>query len=101
MLAPETLVVQALERFPEVERVILFGSRARGDGGARADIDVAVACPAADNIRWFDIIDAVEDAPTLLEIDLVRLEEVPAELAANILREGRVLYERDQRLTAP
>ncbi len=100
MDAPELAVMERLKAFPEVERVILFGSRARGDNGARADLDIAVACPTADIVRWFDMIDDVEEAPTLLEVDLVRLEEAPSELAANILREGRVLYERDQRSAA-
>lgn len=91
------VVAECLKAFPEVERVILFGSRARGDAGFRADIDIAVECPTADNLRWFDMVDAVELAPTLLEIDLVRLDTVQPEFAANILSEGRVLYERSKR----
>lgn len=101
MPAPEMIVAECLKAFPEVERVILFGSRARGDQGFRADIDIAVECPTADIIRWSDMVDAVEEAPTLLEIDLIRLEEAPPELVANILLEGRVLYERDQRGATP
>jgi hypothetical protein len=38
--------------------------------------------------------EAVENAPTLLQIDLVRLDRAPAELAAVIRAEGKVLYER-------
>lgn len=97
MTAPERLVAQALEKFEEVERVILFGSRARGDAGFRADIDLAVECPRADLARWSDIEEAAEEAPTLLNIDLVRLETAPPELAAAIRREGRILYERRKR----
>src|ERR1043165_9535564 len=97
MSAPEMVVVECLKAFPEVERVILFGSRARGDAGFRADIDIAVEGPTADNLRWFDMVDAVELAPTLLEIDLVRLDTAQPEFAANILSEGRVLYERSKR----
>ena len=99
MTAPERLVAQALEKFEEVERVILFGSRARGDAGFRADIDLAVECPRANITRWSDIEEAAEQAPTLLNIDLVRLETAPPELAAVIQREGRVLYERRKRET--
>jgi predicted nucleotidyltransferase len=95
MNSPEHCVAQRLEAFPEVERVVLFGSRARGDARPRADIDLAVACPTADARRWSDIVEAAEEAPTLLQIDLVRIETAPADLLAQIQREGRVLYERD------
>ena len=94
MTAPEDLVTERLKRFPEVERIILFGSRARADAAPRADIDLAVACPAADAVRWSDIVEAAESAPTLLQIDLVRVEDAPPELLGQIAREGRVLYDR-------
>lgn len=96
---PEVMLAERLSRFSEVERVILFGSRARGDAGYRADIDLAVQCPAADSVRWFDILEAADEAPTLLNLDLVRLEEAPPELIAAIRKEGRVLYERAKRDT--
>jgi len=97
---PEILIAERLSAFPEVERVILFGSRARGDGGPRADIDIAVDCPKASTVRWFDMIDAADEAATLLMIDLVRLDEAPPELTASIREEGRILYERQERQTS-
>jgi predicted nucleotidyltransferase len=95
MVAPERLVADRLRTFAEVERIIVFGSRARGDAAPRSDIDLAIACPRADAKRWSDIVEAAEEAPTLLQIDLVRMETAPPELLAQIAREGRVLYERD------
>jgi predicted nucleotidyltransferase len=100
MSSPEMVVAECLKAFPEVERVILFGSRARGDAGFRADIDIAVECPTADILRWSDIEEAVELAPTLLNIDLVRLDTAPPELRTAIRHEGRVLYERAERSPA-
>jgi predicted nucleotidyltransferase len=94
MSGPEYLVTEALIPFPEVERVVLFGSRARGDAAPRSDIDLAITCPRADAKIWSDIVEAAEEAPTLLQIDLVRMDAAPAELLAEIAREGRVLYER-------
>jgi predicted nucleotidyltransferase len=94
MIAPEHVVAEELKRFPEVERIVLFGSRARGDAPPRADIDLAVACPEADAACWSDIVEAAEAAPTLLQIDLIRMERAPSELLDRIAREGRVLYER-------
>jgi predicted nucleotidyltransferase len=97
MHAPETLIAERLKTFPEVERIVLFGSRARGDATPRADIDLAVACPGADATLWSDIVEAAEAAPTLLQIDLIRMDSAPSELLDHIAREGRVLYERSDR----
>jgi predicted nucleotidyltransferase len=97
MNTPERTIARRLGLFPEVERVILFGSRARGDGGPRADIDLAVECPEADALRWSDIQETAEQARTLLHIDLVRLDTAPAELANVIRSEGRILYDRAKR----
>lgn len=92
--APAQIVLRQLQNFPQVEKVYLFGSRARGDAGPRSDIDLAIACPQADAIIWSDICEAVDAAETLLCIDIVRLEEAAPELAQKILTEGRLLYER-------
>jgi predicted nucleotidyltransferase len=87
-------LVAELARQPEVDRVWLFGSRARGDHRARSDIDLAVEAPTASRRTWLELCRVVEEAATLLRIDLVRFEEAPPALAQQIRREGRVLYER-------
>ena len=83
-----------LSRFPSVEKIILYGSRARGDADERSDIDIAVVCPNATDREWVDIWCVVDDAQTLLSIDLVRLDKASEEFKKNVLREGKVLYER-------
>jgi predicted nucleotidyltransferase len=86
----------SIAAFPEVERILLFGSRAKGDAEARSDIDIAVACPTADTPTWLDICRVTEEAETLLKIDVVRLEEATPDFRQRIEREGKVLYERGQ-----
>lgn len=89
-------LVSRLAAIRSVERVVLFGSRARGDHGPRSDVDLAV------EVRWATLADRVlmaelvEDAPTLLGVDLVRLDAVDEGLRAAIAREGIVPYERDE-----
>jgi predicted nucleotidyltransferase len=84
-----------LARHPAVERVWLFGSRARGDNFERSDIDLAVEAPAMDPYDWLKIkFDFEDQAPTLLLIDLVRLEDAPDHLREQIRDEGIVIYER-------
>ena len=88
-------LVGLLSARPEVEQVILFGSRARGDAEERSDIDLAVVAPMTSPRQWLDIVFLLEEADTLLPIDLVRWEEASAPLQERILVEGKILYERE------
>ena len=85
-----------LAEVPSVERVVLFGSRARGDHGARSDIDLAVFAPGATLADRARMAELVEDAPALVGIDLVRLDEADDALRRAIEAEGIVLHERCQ-----
>jgi uncharacterized protein len=88
-------LARRLARHPAIERVWLFGSRARGDCFERSDIDLAVDAPTMDPYDWLKItLDFEDEAPTLLLIDLVRWEEAPEGLRAQIRDEGIVIYER-------
>ena len=91
--AIETLVAR-LRDLAEVRRVILFGSRVRGDNQPRSDIDLAVSLPDGTALDWQAVVEAADSVPTLLMIDLVRWEDAPPELKSRIVSEGKVLYER-------
>lgn len=74
-----------------INRVILFGSRARGDYKRVSDIDLAVS--GNDVIRF--ALDVEEQTSTLLMFDIVNLNgPVQEELLASIASEGRILYEK-------
>lgn len=73
-----------------LKRVILFGSRARGDYQRTSDIDLAVT---GGNIARF-ALDVEEETSTLLKFDVVNLDiSVQEELLRSIDREGIVIYE--------
>lgn len=79
----------ALAQKYDLERLVLFGSRARGDNRPRSDIDLA--CSGGDFARFS--IDVDELVPTLLQFDFVSLDgPMQAGLAEAIDREGVVLY---------
>jgi predicted nucleotidyltransferase len=73
-------------------RILLFGSRARGDHGERSDYDLAFDFPASFEPHWARfVLDAQEGAPTLCGLDLVNLREARQELRDRILNEGKDL----------
>ena len=77
-----------------IEKIILFGSRARGDNQERSDIDLAIVCPKATDQDWRQVLDITENADTLLKIDCVRFNTLSdiSELKKNIIKEGKVIY---------
>lgn len=75
----------------DISKVILFGSRARGDYHTTSDIDLAVT---GGNIVRF-IVDVEEYVPSLLKFDIINLDgAVQEELRESIEREGIVIYEK-------
>ena len=74
-----------------IEKVILFGSRARGDYRKTSDIDLAVS---GGRIAHFQA-DIEEEVSTRLSFDIVNMDgSVQEELVDSIKREGKVLYEK-------
>ena len=87
-------LVRRIVLFLSPRRVILFGSRARGDNMPKSDIDLAVDAPDRRPRAYWALLDDIDrDPPTLLGIDLVLLDEVGAGFRTRIMREGQVLYE--------
>lgn len=74
-----------------IKRLILFGSRARGDFQAVSDIDLAVS--GGDFNRFS--LEAEECTNTLLKFDFINMEApVQPELLDSINREGIIIYEK-------
>ena len=74
-----------------IKRLILFGSRARGDNLPRSDIDLAVEGGNADLFRYR--LD--ETVRTLLKFDVVDLSTLAdGAFLESIRREGVTIYEK-------
>jgi len=74
-----------------IEKVILFGSRARGDHHERSDIDIAVSGGDYSSFYW----DIEEKAWTLLQFDIVELDAgISEQLETEIAKDGIIIYEK-------
>lgn len=83
--------IRELAQKYDIEKVILFGSRARGDYKERSDIDLA---SYGGNFILFSL-DVDDLTSTLLQYDLVNLDgAVQDELLNSIKEEGIVIYEK-------
>ena len=78
---------------PFVREAKVFGSRALGQARRESDIDLAVLAPEATAEEWQDLCEALECAPVVFDIDLLRIgESTSLGIAEKISREGRDLF---------
>jgi predicted nucleotidyltransferase len=84
---------------PGVVAVYLFGSTARRSAGPDSDVDVAVLfdrtpAPQLANPRFR--LEGELERSLGRRVDLVVLNEAPVDLRVRVLRDGRVLVDRDR-----
>lgn len=85
--------IAMLSRKYDIQKVILFGSRARGTHTDRSDIDIAVS---GGNTAEFSL-DIDEKVHTLFMFDVVDLDgHISEELQKEIEKDGIVIYEKNQ-----
>jgi predicted nucleotidyltransferase len=90
----EEALVAIAERFPTIEQILLFGSRAYGDHAERSDIDLVVIAPDIKEEDWFEFTLLLEDdLETLLKIDLIRWETASVKLKEEINQCHKVIYQ--------
>ena len=86
------------------EKIILFGSYARGTAGADSDLDLLVIVPAAQHLRQESLRVRRSLRGMLASVDIViatseqikRLGNTAGLIYQSALREGKVLYERSR-----
>jgi len=103
MLTPQTLnqAVQRLVQAAHPQKVILFGSQARGEADSRSDVDLLVVCSIQDNRRQMIIrlLDSLEGLDLTADVIVLTKEEfehdklIPGTVARPAWLEGRALYE--------
>ncbi|MBT9842092.1 nucleotidyltransferase family protein [Blautia sp. MCC283] len=74
-----------------VRKIILFGSRARGNNTERSDVDIAVYGGDFDSFYW----DIKENIHSLLMFDVINADDsISEELKKEIKKDGVVIYEK-------
>ena len=95
-------VVRRVVRVADPLRIILFGSRARGDARPDSDFDLVVVRESNQrrDERSAPIYTALADVPAEVEVmvytpaEIDEWRDVPQAFVTTALREGKVLYEK-------
>ena len=83
-----------LKKYPEVEKAVIFGSRARGDYRKGSDIDITLFGDKLTNSINTKIYYEIDDLYLIYKIDLINFNTLNEEdmLRKHILEEGVEIY---------
>ncbi len=94
-LTTDTLkqIIDTFAKTPQVEEVILYGSRAMGNYQPGSDIDLALKGKNLDMAEMLKISIALDELDLPYHIDLLLFEKIKnQELIDHICRVGKILY---------
>lgn len=91
-------VEQIVSEYPEIDRVVLFGSYARGEATPQSDVDLRIELANGASLGLFALSGLASKLESGLgrHVDVVTADKLSDELEAAIKREGVVLYERQK-----
>ncbi|MDR3132982.1 MAG: nucleotidyltransferase domain-containing protein [Prevotellaceae bacterium] len=82
-------------RFPEVEEVVLYGSRAKGNYRANSDIDLAMRGGRLDGTVAAEVTQALDDLLLPYTVDLSIYHQLTnPDLMEHIGRVGKLFYKK-------
>jgi proline iminopeptidase len=85
--------------YSEIERVLIFGSRAKNTYKDSSDIDLAVIAPTMTDNTFAQLWNAIDDLPLVFKVDLLHWDKLTDErLKTKILREGQLFYSLQQQV---
>ena len=94
---PMTVIIflHELTGHENIERLIIFGSRACGDYDTYSDIDLAIDAGNFDRKDWVTLKEvAYYEVRTVLQISIVNFVKNPIRLQNRILEDGFIIYEQ-------
>lgn len=85
---------RAFGHYPDIQRVLIFGSLAKGYEQPGADIDLAVVAPTLDDSAFARVWAEIDALPLIFKVDLVHWDRLSnVRLKQKIQSEGRVFFE--------
>lgn len=87
-------IIEILKKYDEVEKAVIFGSRARGDYKKASDIDMALYGDKLTNSINTKIFYEIDDLYLPYKLDLINFNslEIDEEIRKSIIEEGVEFY---------
>jgi uncharacterized protein len=86
-------IVRVFNGHPSIERVLVFGSRAKGIEKPYSDIDLAVVAPGMDDREFSRLLNELDSLGLVFKLDVLHWDKLArAQLRDSILAHGKCFY---------
>ena len=91
-------ICSVLEKHANIEKAVIFGSRAKGNYGEGSDIDLAIVGNDISFNQLMDINIQIEDLGLLYKVDVIDYNKnIGTPIGDNINRVGLLFYEKKEK----
>jgi predicted nucleotidyltransferase len=88
-------IVHVFRRYPHIEQVLIFGSRAKGEDKPYSDIDLAVVAPNMDDQEFSRLWNELDALELVFKLDVLHLDKLGQQrLKDSIMTHGQYFYPR-------
>lgn len=88
-------IVNVISKYEEIDKAVVFGSRARGDYKKTSDIDLAIFSSNISSTKLNLVRDNIDTLDIIYKVDVVHFESLNKEgIIKNIKSEGVIIYSR-------
>ena len=82
------------DRFSDIKKVILFGSRARENFSSSSDIDLAIDAPSMNSVAYTNLWSMLDELPIVFKLDVLHLQSLNNDkLFESITKDGVIFYQ--------
>ena len=88
---------RVFRRFPGIEQVLIYGSRAKGTDKPYSDIDLAVVAPIMSDSEFSRLWNDLDGLELVFKLDVLHWDRMGEQkLKESIIRHGRLFYPLDR-----
>lgn len=85
--------VKIFKKYPKIDKVLLYGSRAKGTEKPHSDFDLAILAPSMSDQEFALVWNELVNLPLIFKLDILHFERLTNEkLKDKILKEGISFY---------
>lgn len=82
------------DKFSDIKKVILFGSRAKETFSLSSDIDLAIDAPSMNSAAYTNLWSLLDELPIVFKLDVLHLQSLNNDkLLESITKDGVIFYE--------
>jgi len=79
-------------KYAEIEKAILYGSRAKGNFSPGSDIDICIVAPEMSFSKYLEVLSDVDELDIPEKVDLTKYELLDESIKEHIRRVGKEIY---------